>query len=105
MDRNDAVFRVARNVHGPEVVSGTASGLIESCDELSGSRNLADVRPRKVLEKNVVADDVGEAGGGGTVGKIGGAEEGVGNSEEGERRAVDEIAVHGGGGYQVSEVR
>lgn len=46
----------------------------------------------------MVANDVGETGGGGTVGEIGGAEEGVGDSEEGERRAVDEIAVDGGGG-------
>ena len=98
MDRNDAVSRVARYVHGAEVVSGTAGGLVESSDELSGGRNLTDVRPRKVLEKNVVANDVGETGGGGTVGEIGGAEEGVGNGEESKRGAVDEIAVDGRGG-------
>lgn len=43
----------------------------------------------------MVANDVGETGGGGTVGEIGGAEEGVGDSEEGDCEDVAERMLIG----------
>lgn len=49
----DAV--ASREVHGSEVACGATRGLIECGDELTAGGDAAEVRPREVLEEDVVA--------------------------------------------------
>lgn len=60
----------------------------------------------EVLEEDVVANYVGDiGGGGGALGQIGGTEEGVRDGEESEGGTVGKIDGNGGGGKEVVEVR
>lgn len=85
-------INVTGNVNRPKIVRGTASGLKESGDEFSGGWYKSEVRPREVLKKNMVTEDITQISGGGrgraVVQQIGGAEEGVGDDEESKRGAL-----------------
>lgn len=84
-------INVTGNVNRPKIVRGTAGSLKESGDEFSGRWYKSEVRPREVLKKNMVTEDITEIGGGGrraVVQQIGGSEEGIWYDEESKRRAL-----------------
>lgn len=55
---------VARDVHEAGIGGRPAGGLEEGGDELAVGGNEAEVGPGEVFEEDVVAEDIGEAGGG-----------------------------------------
>lgn len=83
-------INVTGNVNRPKIVRGTAGSLKESGDEFSGRWYKSEVRPRKVLKKNMVTEDITEIGGGrrAVVQQIGGSEEAIWYDEESKRRAL-----------------
>lgn len=69
MDGDDSRVGMEGNVDTTRVGSGAAGGLEEGGDESTVVGQAAEVGPRKILEKNVVAEDIGEVAGIGAAGR------------------------------------
>lgn len=57
-------INITGNVNRPKIIRGTAGSLKQSGNEFSGGWYKSKVRPRKVLEKNMVTEDITEIRGG-----------------------------------------
>nr|GMC77877.1 hypothetical protein Iba_chr03fCG2690 [Ipomoea batatas] len=96
VDGDGAGDRIPGNIHRPEITRRPAGRLEKRGHEFPGRRDATEVGPRKVLEEDVVAENVGDIGGG--------REEGVGDGEESEGGAGVEIGDDISGGEKGGEV-
>lgn len=95
---------VAGDVHGPDAAGGVSGSLEEGVDEISGGRNLIEGFGSDVLDEDLVAEGVDGGGGRPAAGETVGAEDGVGDGEDGDAVSVGQIGSDGGGGEEGGEV-
>lgn len=52
------------NINRPGIARSSSGGLIQSSDKFTGGWYKAEIRPRVVLEQNMVTKDIAETNGG-----------------------------------------